>query len=236
MTKVLLVDDDRELVELLTFALGRAGFEVLQAYDSPTALRLIEDERPDAALLDINLGTWNGLDLLKTIRRRGSNIVVILLTGLDEEADKVRGLECGADDYLTKPFSHRELAARLRAQFRRLGRALPEPAMPLAPAVQVGPINLDSNRHVAAKNGKPLPLTATEFRVLHYLMANAGTVVKTRTIMKHIWGFDDPSGKDTVRVTMHRLRRKVEDDPANPQLLQTLPGVGVIFAPSAAAT
>ncbi len=235
MTKLLLVDDDRELVELLGFALGRAGFEVLKAYDSPTALRLVEEERPEAALLDVNVGPWSGLDLLKTIRRRSSDIVVIMLTGLDDEADKVRGLELGADDYLTKPFSHRELAARLRAQLRRTGRTAAEPAKPIASALRVGPINLDSDKHVAIKNGQALHLTATEFRVLHYLMANAGTVVKTRTIMKHIWGFDDPSGKDTVRVTMHRLRRKVEDDPANPQLLQTLPGVGVIFAPSPAA-
>ena len=233
MTKLLLVDDDRDLVELLSFALGREGYEVLQAYDSPTALRLIEEERPDAAVLDIAVGPWNGLDLLKTIRGR-SNIVVIMLTGRADEADKVRGLEYGADDYITKPFTYRELIARLRAQLRGAGRRAPEAATPVASSLRVGPIYLDSAKHVATKRGLPLHLTATEFRLLHYLMANAGTVVKTRTIMKQIWGFDDPSGRDTVRVTMHRLRRKLEDDPTNPQLLQTVPGVGILFAPTPA--
>lgn len=235
MTRLLLVDDDRDVVELLAFALGREGFEVLRAYDSPTALRLLDEEHPDAALLDINMGPWNGIDLLKAIRKgHQRDIVIIMLTCLDDEPSKVRALELGADDYVTKPFSFRELAARVHAQLRRYGRNAAQPTItPMAPTIQAGPINLDSTKHVVAKDGKPVHLTATEFRVLHYLMANAGTVVKTRAIMKQVWGYDDPSGKDTVRVTLHRLRSKVEDDPSQPRLLHTVPGVGVMFEPSA---
>ncbi len=233
MSKLLLVDDDRELVELLAFALRRAGYEVLQAYDSPTALRLAEEEQPDAAILDINMGVWNGLELLKTLRKR-SDLVIIMLTGLDGEADKVRGLELGADDYVTKPFSHRELTARIHAQLRKRERDQKQTATGPLPTdrLQVGPITLDATKHQVAKHGQPIRLTATEFRVLHYLMANAGTVVRTRAIMKHVWGFDDPSGKDMVRVTMHRLRRKIEEDPSNPTLLHTIPGVGLLFDPA----
>src|SRR5215210_4336392 len=118
--QILLVDDDRELIDLLAFALRRAGLEPLPAHDAPTALRVFEDKRPDLVVLDINLGAASGLDVLKALRRR-SQLPVIMLTALDSEEDKVRGLEAGADDYLTKPFSHRELIARIRAQLRRSG-------------------------------------------------------------------------------------------------------------------
>src|SRR5688500_1353430 len=154
MNKLLLVDDDRELVELLAFALGRAGYEVLKAYDSPSALRLLEDERPDAAILDIKLGPWNGIDLLKSIRARRSSggLCFIVLSGMCEAADRALGLECAADDYVVKPFSHRELIARLRAQLRRVDRfssSHADSARPIAPIIRVGQINLDATTHVA---------------------------------------------------------------------------------------
>jgi two-component system, OmpR family, response regulator VicR len=231
MPKLLVVDDDHELVDLLAYALGRAGFQVVAANDSPNAIRILEEERPDAAILDVNMGPWNGLDLLKAIRQR-SDIAVIMLTGLDGEGDKVRGLDLGADDYVTKPFSHRELIARIRAQLRRRSKAASAYGeAPPPPQIEIGPLSLDATKHSANKNGQPLPLTATEFRALHYLMAHAGTVVPTRTLMKHVWGFDDPSGKDTVRVTIYRLRRKIEDNPSAPRLLHTVSGVGLILNP-----
>ena len=225
--KLLLVDDDRDLVELLTFALGRAGFAVLAAHDSPAALALLEAEHPDIAVLDVNMGAWNGFDLLKELRKR-SDIPAIMLTGLDAEDDKVRGLELGADDYLTKPFSHRELLARIRAQVRRLGREA-APPLPVDTVLRVGPLTLDAAEHTVRKDGQALSLTVTEFRLLHYLMAQAGAVAPTRAIMKHVWGYDDVAASDTVRVAVHRLRRKLEDDPAHPQLLHTVPGVGVML-------
>jgi DNA-binding response OmpR family regulator len=237
--KLLLVDDDRDLVELLTFALGRAGIAVLPAGDPPTALALLEAERPDIAILDVPLGPASGLDLLRDLRRR-SGIPVILLSALHAEDDRVRGLEAGADDYLPKPFSYRELLARIRAQLRRARQAAgPAPAAPAASAelpeapIKVGPLVLNAAEHDATHAGRPLHLTATEFRVLQYLVQHAGSVAPTRALMRHVWGYDDPSGSDMVRVTVHRLRRKLEADPAAARLLHTVPGVGVLLKPEA---
>jgi len=225
--RILLVDDDRELIDLLAFALKRAGFEPIAAYDGNTALRLFEDRPPDLVVLDINLGASNGLDVLRELRRR-TQLPVIMLTALDSEEDKVRGLEGGADDYLTKPFSHRELIARIRAQLRRSGQ---EWAARRAPAtrLEVGSITLDLAEHSVTKSGQHVSLTVTEFRLLHCLMTNAGTVVPTGTLLKQVWGYQDPGGSDVVRVTVHRLRRKLESDPTRPNLLHTVPGVGVLL-------
>ncbi len=228
--KILLVDDDRELVDLLAFTLRRAGLTPLAAYDGPGALEGFEKEHPDLVVLDINLGGWDGLELLKEIRHRGQT-PVILLTGRHTEDDKVHGLEQGADDYLTKPFSHRELLARIRARLRTRGQGW-SAGRPTSQRLAVGPLELNTAEHTATKNGQPLNLTVTEFRLLHYLMTNAGSVVPTSALLKQVWGYDDPSGTDVVRVTVHRLRRKLEDDPAHPRLLHTIPGVGVILKSS----
>ena len=226
---ILLVDDDRDLVDLLAFALRRAGFSVLPAYDSPTALKLVEAKQPQLAIFDVNLGSWSGFDLLKDLRR-WSEIPVIMLTARDTEEDKVLGLELGADDYLTKPFSHRELIARIRAQFRRHGQES-SAAQPAPTMLRAGPITVNVAEHRATKGAQPLDLTVTEFRLLQYLMTNAGTVVPTRTILKQVWGYDDPSGTDVVRVTVHRLRRKLEEDRNSPRLLHTVAGVGIMLKP-----
>jgi DNA-binding response OmpR family regulator len=226
--RILLVDDDRELIDLLAFALKRAGLEPIGAHDAATALRLFEERKPDLVVLDINLGSSSGLDVLRELRRR-SPLPVIMLTALDSEEDKVRGLEAGADDYLTKPFSHRELIARIRAQLRRSGQEWPVRRAPET-RLEVGTITLDLAEHSVTKSGQPVSLTVTEFRLLHCLMSNAGTVVPTATLLKQVWGYNDPGGSDVVRVTVHRLRRKLEEDPARPQLLHTIPGVGVRLA------
>ncbi len=223
--RILLVDDDRELIDLLAFALKRAGLEPIGAHDAVNALRLFEERKPDLVVLDISLGTASGLDVLKDLRRR-SPLPVIMLTALDSEEDKVRGLEAGADDYLTKPFSHRELIARIRAQLRRSGQEWPVRRAPET-RLEVGSITLDLAEHSVTKSGQPVSLTVTEFRLLHCLMTNAGAVVPTGTLLKQVWGYNDPGGSDVVRVTVHRLRRKLEEDPARPQLLHTIPGVGV---------
>ncbi|MBI4319849.1 MAG: response regulator transcription factor [Chloroflexi bacterium] len=225
--QVLLVDDDRDLVDVLGFVLRRAGYGVLAAHDSHTALRLLEREQPDLAVLDVNLGTSNGFELLKTIRRR-SSLPVIMLTARDVEDDKVLGLDLGADDYITKPFGHRELIARIRANLRRQGQEWSAPESSRA-LLEAGPVKMNVAEHTVTKDGHLLNLTVTEFRLLHYLMVNAGAVVPTWAILKHVWGYDDPSGKDVVRVTVHRLRQKFEDEPDEPRLLRTVPGVGVIL-------
>lgn len=227
--RILLVDDDRELIDLLAFALKRAGLEPVSAHDASSALRVYEDREPDLVVLDINLGTSSGLDVLRELRRRATQLPVIMLTALDSEEDKVRGLEAGADDYLTKPFSHRELIARIRAQLRRSsGQDWPPKRAPET-RLAVGTIILDMAEHSVTKSGMPVSLTVTEFRLLHCLMSSAGTVVHTATLLKQVWGYNDPGGSDVVRVTVHRLRRKLEEDPSRPNLLHTIPGVGVLM-------
>jgi two-component system response regulator VicR len=225
--RILLVDDDRELIDLLAFALKRAGLDPIAAHDAGAALRQFEVGRPDLVVLDINLGASSGLDVLRDLRKR-SELPVIMLTALDSEEDKVRGLELGADDYLTKPFSHRELIARIRAQLRRSGQEL-QPQRRPETRLQVGSIVLDMAEHSVTKSGQQVSLTVTEFRLLHCLMTNAGTVVPTTTLLKQVWGYADTGGSDVVRVTVHRLRRKLEEDPTRPSLLHTIPGVGVLL-------
>jgi two-component system response regulator VicR len=225
---ILLVDDDRELIDLLAFALRRAGFDTIAAYDGASAVRLFEEREPDLVVLDIGLGTSSGLDVLKELRQGGSEVPVIMLTAFDSEEDKVRGLEAGADDYLTKPFSHRELIARIRAQLRRSAQEW-RARQPSETRLEVGPITLDVGDHSVTRSGQPVGLTVTEFRLLHCLMSNAGRVVPTGELLKQVWGYQDPGGSDVVRVTVHRLRRKLEHDPSRPTLLHTIPGVGVLL-------
>ncbi|HEX8968186.1 MAG TPA: response regulator transcription factor [Chloroflexota bacterium] len=227
MVRVLLVDDDRELIDLLAFALRRAGLDPIAAHDAPSALRLFEERHPDLVVLDINLGASSGLDVLRDLRRRAA-LPVIMLTALDSEEDKVRGLEAGADDYLTKPFSHRELIARIRAQLRRSGQDWTARRAPQT-RLEVGSITLDLAEHSVTKSGQQVSLTVTEFRLLHCLMSNAGAVVPTNVLLKQVWGYEETGGSDVVRVTVHRLRRKLELDPARPNLLHTVPGVGVLL-------
>src|SRR5438874_7859418 len=164
--RILLVDDDRELIDLLAFALKRAGLEPIAAHDARAAVRIFEERQPDLVVLDINLGASSGLDVLKELRRR-SQLPVIMLTALDSEEDKVRGLEAGADDYLTKPFSHRELIARIRAQLRRSGQEWPVRRVTPEIRLEVGSITLDLAEHSVTKAGQQVSLTVTEFRLLH---------------------------------------------------------------------
>ena len=224
---ILIVEDDRDLVDLLNFALRRAGFGVQMAHDVTAALRMLDHADPDLAIVDLNLGGGSGFDVLKHLRQR-SDIPAIMLTGRHAEDDKVRAFELGADDYVVKPFSHRELIARIRAQMRRNGRAMVT-SQPSGRQLEVGPLKLDMVSHKATKEGRPLDLTITEFRLLEYLMINAGTLVPTRAILKQVWGYEDAGATDVVRVTVYRLRRKIEDQSKNPKLLHTVPGIGVML-------
>lgn len=228
----MLVDDDRDLVDIVHFALRRAGFEVLVAYDSPMALKHLDQNDPDLVVVDINLGAYDGFDLLKQLRQR-SKIPIIVLSARDREEDKICGLELGADDYITKPFSHGEFLARIRAHIRRTaeGWAPPEQrnGQPTNGQLQAGPIVINPAQHLVLKHGQRLNLTVTEYRLLHYLMINVGSILSSQAIAKHVWGYDDTSANEIVRVTVYRLRKKLEDDPANPQFLQTIPGVGIVL-------
>lgn len=223
--RILVVDDDRDLVELLTFALQRSGLKVLPAYNSDDALRRLEDDRPDLAVIDVNLGASSGFDLLTELRKQ-SSIPVIILTARGAEEDKLLGFKLGADDYVTKPFSYHELIARIQANLRRHGRDWQAPQVQGA-TLQIGPIVMNAIEHTVTRQGQPVPLTGTEFRLLHYLMANAGAVIPAPAILKHVWGYDDPWRIEVLWVHVYRLRRKLEDDPKKPRLLQTVKGVGI---------
>lgn len=223
--KLLLIDDDRELVAVLALALGRAGFAVVAAHDAPGALALADTERPDLVVLGMPLHATDALALLGQLRRH-SRAVIIMLTGRGSEDERVAGLEEGADDYVSKPFSPRELVARIRALLQHHDRADP----PTATVLAVGPLRLDTATHTATNAGRPLHLTVTEFRLLHCLMSRTGTVVTFAALLRQVWGYDDPGVTDVVRSTVYRLRRKLGDDPAEPRLLASVPGVGFVLA------
>ncbi len=218
---ILLVDDDRDLVDLLTFVFQRAGFETIPAYETGAALKRLNSA--DIVVLDVNLGRESGFELLPELRKR-SDVPVIMLTARGSEEDVVKGLELGADDYVTKPFNHRELVARVRTQLR--GRE-PKAADPQRTSLTIGPLSLDVPAHTVFKDGRMVTLSLTEFRLLHYLMVHAGSVVASEILLRQVWGYEDAAANDVVRVAVYRLRRKLEDDPSDPQLLETVPGVGI---------
>lgn len=224
--KVLVVDDDRELVDLLGFVLFRAGFESLATHDRPTALRVLDKQVPDAVVLDAEMGRGKGLDLLRELKLRRQQTPIVVLTAGSED-DRIQALDQGADDCLSKPFSYRELVARLRARLRSQAPELSAEAP--APELRVGSLTLNPSSRRVMKNGQQLLLSATEFRLLHYLMTRAGTVVPARELLRHVWGYEETGGKDLLRVTAYRLRRKIEDEPQHPRLLHTVPGVGLIL-------
>lgn len=223
---ILVIDDDHDLVELLRFALGRLGFRVTGVTDPTQALSAAVTEAPEVIVLDVNLGGWSGFDLLQQIRQQVET-PVIMLTARGSEEDKIRGLSLGADDYVAKPFGHRELAARIRAVARR-GGLTPTPAIV---RLRAGPLELDEQTYTLTKRGEPIALTVNEFRFLKRLMQEANIVVATGVLLQHVWGYPpDQHTGDVVRVLVHRLRRKIEDDPASPKLLITVPGIGVRLA------
>jgi DNA-binding response OmpR family regulator len=224
--KVLLIDDDRELVEVLVFAFRRAGLVTSAAHDVASGLTRFEQDQPDLVVLDLHLGSSNGFDFLRQVRET-SQVPIIILTALAGEDDKVKGLSLGADDYVTKPFSHRELLTRIQMRLRRPGQAAP--AKPIPDVLRVGDIELDASAHTVQRAGSPVNLTVTEFRLLHHLLVNAGQVVRTEDILRHVWGNPDPTDSDVLRVTLHRLRRKLGETGSANGNLRTVPGVGVLM-------
>lgn len=217
--KALIVDDDRVLADVVAFALRREGFQVIQAYDGNTALQRWQEEQPDLIVLDINLPKIDGFTVCQQIRQT-SDTPIIMLTVRGEDEDVVHGLELGADDYISKPFSPRQLVARAHAVMRRAGQSSsPTP-------LEVGDLHLSTNhRKVRVCQGEPIALTPLEGKLLTYLMTNASMVLSADAIMDHVWG---PRGadRDMLRQLVRRLRTKIEPDPANPVYLKTVPGLG----------
>lgn len=224
---VLVVDDDRDLVDLLAYLVDHAGLSPMRAYEPAAALELFDTHSGSLALaiIDLNLHPGDGFELIAELRRRSPTLPMIVLTGRNNEDDKVRALELGADDYILKPFGHRELIARIRAQMRRAANGSNGGAF--SAVLEVGPLRLDANDRSLQFDDQTLHLTGTEFRLLQYLIRNVNSVVPTAALARHIWGYDDAPARDAVRVTVHRLRRKLGDDSANPRFIETVPGIGL---------
>jgi DNA-binding response OmpR family regulator len=217
--KVLVVDDDLDLLSLIAFALRQGGYLVIEATDGELALRRFAEEAPDLVVLDVNLPRIGGFEVCRRLRAE-SRVPILMLTVRGDEADLVRGLDLGADDYLSKPFSPRTLLARIRALLRRAG--LEKSDRPTA-----GRLALDVARHeVTVADGPPTRLTKLEFRLLQLMVAHAGTAIEAERLFQHVWGQRAAGDRQLLKQLVHRLRQKIEQDPAAPRFLLTVPGVG----------
>ncbi len=221
MTRVLVVEDEESFSEALTFMLEREGYEVVVAADGSAAIEEFDKSGPDIILLDLMLPGLPGTEVCRQIRTR-SQVPIIMLTAKDGEVDKVVGLELGADDYVTKPFSSRELLARLRAVLRRNGDV--EELLP--PAVEAGPVRMDVDRHVVTVRGQQITMPLKEFDLLEILVRNSGRVLTRAQLIDRVWGSDYVGDTKTLDVHIKRLRAKVEEDPAHPVHLVTVRGLG----------
>ena len=229
--KVLIVEDEKNIVDILRFNLQKEGYATLEAYDGKAGLDLALGENPDLILLDLMLPVMNGFEVCKTIRDKGLSTPVLIITARETEQDKILGLDLGADDYITKPFSIRELMARVKANIRRM-------AMVTQAAAQENPANLldlgrlviDKGAGVVRKDGTDLELTQREFDLLTYLAANAGNVFSRQELMERVWNYEGYVGDvRAVDVAVRRLREKVEDNPAQPRYIITRRGAGYLF-------
>ena len=224
--KILIADDDLELRELIGFALRQAGYLVIQAADGAEALRVFDEEQPDLVILDVNMPEMNGLEVCRRIRAEATT-PIMMLTVRSSEEDQVQGLDTGADDYLTKPFSPRTLLARVRALLRRaeIDRPAPQAA---------GDLQLDVEQQlVSVRGGPPARLTNLEFRLLQYLLANAGHTIPAERLTTHVWGYRGIGDRQLLKQLVHRLRQKIEQNPAEPQYLLTVAGIGYVLRPMA---
>jgi DNA-binding response OmpR family regulator len=221
---ILVVDDEPTIVEVVELYLLREGFKVLTAVDGHAALSAVRQQRPDLIVLDLMLPGLSGLDVTRQLRASGA-LPIIMLTARGEEADRVVGLELGADDYVTKPFSPRELVARVKAVLRRAQPApTPEPAD--THVIAIGGLRLDAAARSVTVDGQPISLTAREFDLLLFLMRRPSQVFTREQLLDNVWGYTFASDMSTVTVHIRRLREKIERDPTNPTLLQTVWGVG----------
>jgi DNA-binding response OmpR family regulator len=223
MVRVLIVDDELNLVDLAKGYLEREGFEVLVARDGPSAVDMTRAHYPDLIVLDVMLPGFDGVEACRQIRQF-SDAYVIMLTARAEEIDKIVGLAVGADDYLTKPFSPRELVARVKAMLRR-PRSFGSNAEDTSLVQRFGDLTVDEGRHEVTRRGAVVPLTAREFRLLTALAAHPGHVFTRAQLLERVWG-DDYYDDHVVDVHLANLRRKIEDDPANPRYVETIRGVG----------
>ena len=229
--KILIVDDEKPIVEILTYNLHKEGYETIEAYDGEQAITLALTQKPDLILLDIMLPKVDGLTVCKRIRHTLTNVPILILSAKDEEIDKILGLELGADDYITKPFSVRELMARVKANLRKSEviqdvEQVEEETEEDGNKIEVGELKLDLDKYEVKVRGEVIDLTLREFEVLKYLANQPGQVVTRETLLEKVWGYEYYGDIRTVDVTVRRIREKIEKDTSTPQILITKRGVG----------
>jgi len=224
--KILLIEDDRDIVELVRYNLEKEGYQVSASGDGATGLAQLRKSPPDLLLLDLMLPKLSGLEICKEIRRDTAlnRLPIVMLTARGEEADRVVGLELGADDYVTKPFSPRELAARVKALLRRV-----EPAGATEKLIEVGPLRIDPASYRVTRAGKPVPLSTLEFRLLYYLASRPNKVFSRDQLLDAVWGTERFVTPRSVDVYVRRLREKIEADSQNPTYVKTVRGAGYMF-------
>ena len=227
--KILIVEDERAIVEILKFNLAREGYETLEALDGEAGLQLGLTGDPDLILLDVMLPKMNGFDICAKLRDAGSTVPIIMLTAREEETDKVFGLEAGADDYMTKPFSMRELLARVRANIRRRSLDL-NARKSVGKLIEAKGLTIDPATFSVMRNGQAVDLTQKEYDLLLYLIQERGVVFSREDLMQKVWNYDYYGDMRTVDVTVRRLRKKIEDDPGKPTRILTRRGAGYYFS------
>lgn len=229
--KILIVDDEEHIVELLKFNLQNVGYNVFTAFNGLDALKIAKEEKPNLMLLDVMLPGLDGLDVCKEVKRNNAtrNTSIIMLTAKSEEVDKILGLELGADDYITKPFSIRELLARVKAVLRRRGGEGEEESTNV---YTTGNLKVDFERHEVVIDDNKVDMTLKEFDLLEILIKNKGKILKRDTILDKVWGYEYIGETRTVDVHIRYLRKKIELDDKNPKYIETIRGVGYRFNPA----
>ena len=225
---VLIVEDEKNIVDIVRFNLQREGYDTLEAYDGEAGLALARERKPDLILLDVMMPKMMGFDVCRALRGEGDNVPVIILTAREEEEDKILGLEIGADDYLTKPFSMRELMARVKANIRRTAMVSSSAESSMSAG---GALTINTENFQVYKSGRPIELTQREYELLTFLASHPDKVFSRVDLMEQVWNYgyvgDDVR---TVDVTVRRLREKIEDDPASPRYILTRRGVGYYYS------
>ena len=221
---ILIVEDEQPIVDILKFNLEKNDYRVIEALDGNEGLRLALSKNPDLVLLDVMLPGLDGFGVCRKIREK-SSVPIIMLTARDEEVDKVLGLELGADDYMTKPFSVRELLARVKANLRRTSPETEE----AGDVLRIGELIIDSSRYEVVKNDTVIALTLREFELVKFLAEHRGRIFSRETLLEEGWGYDYYGDTRTVDVTVRRIREKIEDNPAEPAYIMTKRGVGYYF-------
>lgn len=224
--KILVVDDEVHIVELIKYNLENNGYRVLTAYNGRDALKAADENEIDLIILDLMLPEIDGLDICKTLKRKDntSDIPIIMLTAKGEEFDKILGLELGADDYITKPFSVKELIARIKVILRRFSMESRDDDI-----ITIDDISINNDKHEVKKNGEKLDLTFKEFEILKLLVINKGKVLTRDSLLDRVWGYEYPGRTRTMDVHIRHLRQKLEDDDRNPRYIETIRGIGYKF-------